>query len=152
MSKYFPERVWPRLVPKGSIMVSLFAPDGSQAYGVIGNISEGGAQVVAGVHIESGNRVLLRIGFDPEQPFATSGVVVWSRDASDDKHNSFVHGIQFVIDDPEQRERLRAILSDPQFVQPVVPGLEPTSDNLTNMMDDLGDELGKLGERIQEES
>ena len=47
VSKYQPERLWPRLVPKGSIMVSVYGPDSSQAYGVLGNVSEGGAQFVA---------------------------------------------------------------------------------------------------------
>jgi len=88
-------------------MVSIFAPDGTQAYGVIANISEGGAQVASGVVFEPESRVLLRIGFDPDEPFTTSADIVWVRDESDDKHkSSYVYGVLFLITDPEQRQRL----------------------------------------------
>ena len=135
-------------------MVSIFGPDGEQAYGVIANVSEGGAQVVAGVSFESGTSVLLRIGFDPSEPFATPADIVWVRDDSDDKHkSSWLYGVRFRIKDPEQLARLRGILSSPSFQQPVLPGQPaPSTSGLDNMMDDLGDELGKLGERIQEDS
>ncbi len=121
MSKYRPERIWPRLIPTGSVMVSIYGPDGHQAYGVISNISEGGAQCVAGVLFESGSRVLLRIGFDPEEPFSAQGEVVWCRDDSDAKHKSFV------------------------------PGAPATATGLDTMMTDLSDELSKLGEKIGDE-
>lgn len=134
-------------------MVSIFAPDGAQAYGVIANISEGGAQVAAGVLFEPESRVLLRIGFDPDEPFSTSADIVWMRDESDDKHkSSYVYGVRFLITDPEQQQRLREILESPNFQQPTIPGHEPTKSNLDNMMDELGDELGKLGERIRGDS
>lgn len=153
VSKYFPERVWPRLVPKGSVMVSIFGPDGDQAYGVITDVSEGGAQVAAGVAFESGSRILLRIGFDPAEPFATPAEIVWVRDDSDERHkSSYVYGVQFRISDPEQQARLREILISPTFEQPVLPGQSPTRSGLDKMMNDLGDELGKLGERMREES
>ena len=154
VSKYFPERLWPRLVPAGSVMVSIFGPDGEQAYGVITNVSEGGAQVVAGVCFESGSNVLLRIGFDPSEPFATPAEIVWVRDESDDKHeSSYLYGLRFRIKDPEQLVRLREILESSGFTQPVLPGQQPTTTvGLDNMMDELGDELGKLGEHIEKDS
>jgi len=154
VSKYFPERIWPRLVPKGSVMVSIFGPDGEQAYGVIANVSEGGAQVVAGVCFESGSNVLLRIGFDPSEPFATPADIVWVRDDSDEKHkSSWIYGVRFRIKDPEQKARLQQILSSPSFEQPVLPGQQAVpASGLDNMMDDLGDELSDLGERIENES
>ena len=123
VSKYQPERVWPRLVPKGSVMVSIYAPDGSQSYGVISDVSLGGARIVAGVGFQAGASLLLRIGFDPDAPYSTSSRVVWCRDESDEKHRaSFSHGVRFLISDPEQVERLRAILESPDFEQPVIPG------------------------------
>ncbi len=135
-------------------MVSIYGPDGQQAYGVIANVSEGGAQVVAGLCFESGSRVLLRIGFNPSEPFATPADVVWVRDESDDKHKStYVYGVRFRMKDPEQVARLREILEDPSFKQPVIPGQQRTTVvGLDNMMDDLGDELGKLGDRIEKDS
>ena len=123
VSKYQPERAWPRLIPKGSVMVSIYAPDGSQAYGVITNVSMGGAKIVAGVGFQADDSLLLRIGFDPDLPFSTSSRVIWSQDESDAKHRaSFSHGVQFLISEPEQVERLRAILESPDFKQPVLPG------------------------------
>jgi hypothetical protein len=135
-------------------MVSIFGPDGEQAYGVIANVSEGGAQVVAGVSFESGSNVLLRIGFDPSEPFATPAEIVWVRDDSDEKHkSSWVYGVRFRIKDPEQRDRLRSILMSPSFEPPVLPGQPaPSTSGLDNLMDELGDELSELGERIQDES
>jgi len=135
-------------------MVSIYGPDGEQAYGVIANVSEGGAQVVAGVNFESGSRILLRIGFDPTEPFATPADIVWVRNESNDKHkSSYVYGVQFRIKDPEQVARLREILLHPSFEQPVLPGQQAASTvGLDGMMNDLGDELGKLGERIEKDS
>ena len=136
-------------------MVSIHGADGEQAYGVIANVSEGGAQVVAGVSFESGSRVLLRIGFDPSEPFAASADIVWARDESDEKHkSSYIYGMQFRIKDPEQIARLRAILEDPNFKQPVFPSqLATPAAGLDSKMNDLGDELGKLDElRIQKDS
>ena len=80
---------------------------------------------------------------------------MWVRDESDDKHkSSYVYGVQFRIKDPEQLERLRSILSSPSFEQPVLPGqaAAPAAAGLDNMMSDLGDEFGKLGESLQEDS
>ena len=153
MTAYFPERIWPRLVPKGSVMVSVYGPSGEQAYGVLSDISEGGAQFVAGVLFEPGSRVLLRIGFNPDEPFSTSAEIVWTRDDSDAKHKAnFSHGVRFQIDDPEQRARLRAVLMSPDFVAPVVPGQTQQKEGLDTLVRDLGEELIELGDRIRNES
>ena len=45
-------------------MVSVYGPESEQAYGVLSDVSEGGAQFVAGVLFETKSRVLLRIGFN----------------------------------------------------------------------------------------
>ena len=122
MTKYRPERAWPRFVPNGSVTISIYGPDGKQAYGVITDVSVGGAKIVAGVGFPSGASLLLRIGFDPDQPYSTSGQVIWCRDESDATHDaSFSHGVRFMPSDPEQVERLRAILESPDFEQPVLP-------------------------------
>lgn len=153
MSKYRPERVWPRLVPKGSVMVSVYGPSSEQAYGVLSDISEGGASFVAGVLFDTKSRVLLRIGFNPEEPFSTPAEVVWTRDESDAKHKSnYIHGVRFKIEDPEQRARLRAILTSPEFARPIVPGAPREAQGLSNVVRELADELVELGDRIQNES
>jgi PilZ domain len=153
LSKYFPERTWPSLSHKGSVMVSIYGPKSDQAYGVLSDISTAGAQFVAGALFEPGSRVLLRIGFDPDEPFSTPADIIWLRDESDAGHKSnFVHGVRFRIDDPEQRERLRAILTSPDFITPVVPGKSRSATGLDSMVRDLSDELTELGERMEKET
>ena len=153
MTKYFPERTWPRLVPKGSVMVSVHGPSSGQAYGVLSDISEGGAQFVAGVLFDTNSRVLLRIGFNPEEPFSTPADIVWTRDESDARHRAnFAHGVQFRIEDLEQRERLRTILTSPEFGSPIGPGAHRTAPGLGEVVRDLAEELAGLGDRIRNES
>ena len=150
MSKYKPERAWPRVVPKGSVMVSVYGPSSEQAYGVLSDVSEGGASFVAGVLFETTSRVLLRIGFNPEEPFSTPAEIVWTRDESDAKRkSSYIHGARFRIEDPEQRDRLLAILTSPDFARPMVPGSPREAPGLSGMVRDLEIELG---DRIQNES
>ena len=153
MTKYFPERVWPRLVPKGSVTVSVYGPSSEQAYGFLSDVSEGGARFVAGVLFDTNSRVLLRIGFNPEEPFSTPADIVWTRDESDARHKAnFAHGVQFRIEDPEQRDRLRAILESAEFERPIRPGDPRESPGLGEVVRDLGEELAGLGDRIRNES
>jgi len=134
-------------------MVSVFGPASEQAYGVLSDVSEGGAQFVAGVLLDTNSRVLLRIGFDPEAPFSTLADIVWSRDESDARHKaSFVHGVQFRIEDPEQRDRLRAILASPAFEGQILHDAAGTAPGLGEVVRDLGAELAELGDRIRNES
>jgi hypothetical protein len=134
-------------------MVSVYGPNSDQAYGVLSDISEGGAQFMAGVLFETKSRVLLRIGFNPEEPFSTPAEIVWTRDESDAKHKAnYAHGVRFRIADPEQRERLRAILMSPDFAPPVVPGAPREAPGLSDVVRELADELVDLGDRIQNES
>lgn len=153
MSKYHPERKWPRLVPADSVMVSIFL-GAEQAYGLIANISEYGACVVSGVHFPPGSRVLLRIGFQPERdPFATEADVIWSRDESEASHNpTFVHGVKLCMLSAEQRSQLTSALSRPDFHAPVIPGKSAAdTGGLDAMMVDLNDDLDELGRKIVRE-
>jgi hypothetical protein len=134
-------------------MVSVYGPSSEQAYGVLSDVSEGGASFVAGVLFETTSRVLLRIGFNPEEPFSTPAEVIWTRDESDAKHKAnYIHGVRFRIEDPEQRERLRAILMSPEFAPPIVPGAPRETPGLSGVVRDLADELVELGDRIHNES
>lgn len=131
-------------------MVSMYRSSGTQAYGVIVDVSCSGAQVITGAQFDSGP-VLLRIGFDPEAPFATPAEIVWVRDDSDEKHkSSWVYGVRFCFTDDEQKARLLAIIDRPDFEQPVIPGQSPQRSGLDQMMNDLGEELGALGEHMRD--
>jgi len=112
-----------------------------------------GLVLVAGVLFDTNTRVLLRIGFNPDEPFSTPADIVWTRDESDARHKAnFAHGVRFRIEDPEQRDRLRAILTSPQFQRPIVPGAPRTAPGLGEVVRDLAEELVELGDRIQNES
>jgi hypothetical protein len=134
-------------------MVSVYGPSSEQAYGVLSDVSEGGAQFVAGVLFDTNSRVLLRIGFNPDEPFSIPADVVWTRDESDARHRAnYAHGVQFRIEDAEQRDRLRAILASPEFEKPIVPGAPGTAPGLDEVVRDLAEELVELGDRIRNES
>lgn len=150
MSKYRPERLWPRLVPTNSVMVSVFAGE-AQAYGLIANISEAGSCVVSGVHFEPGTPVLLRIGFEfPDNPFTTEAKIIWSRDETEPGQKAtFVHGVKFFLI-AEQRMQLRAILNRPGFKAPVIPGEDPSGTGKFHaMMVDLNEDLDQLATKVQ---
>ncbi len=134
-------------------MVSVYGPTSEQAYGVLSDVSEGGASFVAGVLFPTTSRVLLRIGFNPEEPFSTPAEIVWTRDESDAKHKAnYIHGVRFRVEDPEQRDRLRAILTSPEFTRPIVPGGPRKAPGFSEVVRDLADELVELGDRIQNET
>ncbi len=124
MTTYLPERVWPRFVPKGSIAVSIFGGEGEHGFGVLSDLSQGGARVVADDQFTLGCKVLLRIGFDPDAPFSLPGEIVWVQESQDPApSNSTAYGVKFRLEDPEQAARLVAILESPDFEPPAVPAL-----------------------------
>lgn len=76
------------------------------AFGILSDISVGGAQFLARLSFEPGSCMLLRIGFDPDPPFSTSADVMWIRGESDAKReSSFAHGVRFRIEDPDRPRR-----------------------------------------------
>jgi hypothetical protein len=92
---------------------------------------------------------LLRIGFDPDDPFSTEAKVIWSRDESDsEKKATFVHGLKFDMISQEQLHELKSILSRSDFHNPVVPGKASEEDELDAMMVDLTEDLDELGSTI----
>ncbi len=150
MSQYRPERLWPRLVPAESVMVSIFGP-GQKAWGLIANVSLAGACIVSGVEFRPGTEVLLRIGFDPDDPFTSQAKIVWTRDESEsNKKPTFVHGVKFLLVEEDQRRELKDILSRPGFVTPRIPGAPSVEGGgLDGMLVDLNDDLDELGARIR---
>lgn len=121
MGKYFPPRQWPRLVPTGSVSISIDC-SGSQTRGMLANISDAGACVVCSGHFERGSRFVVEIEIDSDKPpLTTEAEVVWSRDETEAIGvSTFVHGINFLMSD-EQKVELRAILKRPDFRPPIVP-------------------------------
>lgn len=115
MSKYLANRQFPRLVPQNSIPVSIHDGEHGQTFGLITNLSEGGASFGSGVAYPAGAKILLRIRFDADaEPFVTEATVAWSREEQGNK-KGFVHGVKFSILEEEQLEQLRLTLQRPEF-------------------------------------
>ena len=93
--------------------------------------------MVAGVALQPGAQVLLRIGFDPQgDPFTTEAEVMWSREDSESKEKTtYVHGIKLHITEEEQRARLRDILSRPDFQKDETYGSGRPTAELTDAQD-----------------
>lgn len=115
MTKYVPERAYPRVVPAGSLYVSIFGAADEPASGSIANLSMGGAQVLTRASLALGERVLLRIAFEEDTPFSIPGNVVWHRDDVSPSGEE-AYGVRFRIADPDQRARLEAVLASSKFV------------------------------------
>lgn len=115
MSKYLANRQFPRLVPLNSIPVSIHDGEHGQMFGLVTNLSEGGASFASGVAYAAGSKILLRISFDRDaEPFVTEGTVAWSRE-EEGKNKGFVHGVKFSILEEAQIKVLRATLQRPEF-------------------------------------
>jgi hypothetical protein len=121
MGKYFPPRKWPRLVPTGSVFVSIDC-SGSHTRGMLANISEAGACVVCSGHFERGSRFVLNIEVDSDKPpFTAESEVIWSRDETAAIGvPTFVHGVDFRLSD-EHKTGLRTVLNRPNFRPPIEP-------------------------------
>jgi hypothetical protein len=134
-------------------MVSVYGPDSGQTYGLLSDISEAGAQFVAGVLFDTKSRILLRIGFNPEEPFSTPAEVVRTSDGGAAKHEpNYSHEVRFRFEDPEQRQRLRTLLESPEFARLRKPGASRQAAGLSNAIRDLADEVADLGDRTRNES
>ncbi len=119
MSKYLANRQFPRLVPQNSIPVSIHDGEHGQTFGLITNLSEGGASFDSGVAYAAGSKILLRISFDREaEPFVTEARIAWSRKAEGSNANPsvrFLHGVKFANMEEDQRSELQTILNRPEF-------------------------------------
>ncbi len=117
MSKYRPERFWPRLVPKNAITVSIYNRELGHAYGLITNLSEQGACIDTGAHFEPGTTVLLQIRFNSDtDPFVIEAEIVWSREQSHSgKPQGFLHGAKFSFTADEQRFILNGVVNSLEF-------------------------------------
>ena len=151
MSKYRPERDWPRLVPLNKTTVSIHEKKIGQIFGVLGDISDLGASIIVDAHIESNTLVLLRIGFrNLPDSFVTEAQVIWTRQEPGST-STFTHGVIFCLTEEAQRSQLRTILDSKDFK------LAHSADSaslgpgaLDNMMVDLTEDLDKLGSKCHE--
>ena len=101
------ERRAVRITPRSAITVVIENQGLPFAYGVVANISEGGACVWTNGHFEVGDRLVLRLSFARElQLFQAEGVVIWGK-----QQTAVRYGLQWAPVGPPSQERLRRLIS-----------------------------------------
>jgi hypothetical protein len=104
------ERANARFVPNRSVTVAFEGRDSTRAYGVVANISEGGACVWSDAHLTAGERVRLAVSF-ARAPLAVGAdaQIVWTGPGS--KPGASRYGVRWDAEAPES-ESLRRLISE----------------------------------------
>lgn len=95
-----------RVVPRSPITVAIEEDGEPFAYGVVANISVGGACIWTDAGLEAGRKLMLRLSFPRgSQPIEAEGVVVWGEPRSEGRTGALRYGLQFLgrSDGPEGR-------------------------------------------------
>jgi uncharacterized protein (TIGR02266 family) len=99
-----------RIVPRSPITVAIQDGGVPKAYGVVANISEGGACIWTDVSLEPGHDVRLRLSFPKgSQPLDARGVVVWCEPKGEE--NSRRYGLQWRDRSAARMARLKAVIA-----------------------------------------
>jgi uncharacterized protein (TIGR02266 family) len=105
------ERSAVRIVPRNPITVALQEASAPFAYGVVANISEGGACIWTNARLEPGRSVALRLSFPKgSQPLHAEGVVVWSQAKTEGGAEGVRYGLQWSAQSAGRRERLARMI------------------------------------------
>jgi hypothetical protein len=105
-----PERSAVRVVPRNPITVALQEAGTPFAYGVVANISDGGACIWTDAELQSGRRVSLRLSFSRgSQPLDEEGVVVWGGPQGEGGGGRY--GLQWSGQTTDRRRRLSRMIS-----------------------------------------
>lgn len=104
------ERASARFVPSRSVMVAFEGRDKPRAYGVVANLSDGGACVWTDARLEAGQQVALSISFArASRPVPAEARVVWS--APDTGAGARRYGVEWDPNTPEA-PHLRRLISE----------------------------------------
>ena len=104
-----PLRGTSRFVPRGSVTVALETRIHPTAYGVVANLSRGGACVWTDAGVEVGQELSLSLSFAYDTlPVPTEGLVVWT--APLNGHAGRCCGVQWKSLPDEDRERLHEMI------------------------------------------
>ncbi len=102
------ERANARFVPRRSVTVVFEGRDTSRAYGVVANLSEGGACVWSDAHLKAGQRVTLTVSFArASRPVPAEVRIVWTGPGS--RPGASRYGVQWDADTPETQQLHRLI-------------------------------------------
>ncbi len=97
-----------RIVPRSPITVAIQDGGIPFAYGVVANISEGGACIWTDASLEPGRNVSLRLSFPRgSQPLDAEGVVVWVKPRGDERSRRY--GLQWRDRSAARLARLKTI-------------------------------------------
>ena len=99
-----------RIVPRSPITVAIQDAGVPFAYGVIANISEGGACIWTDVSLEPGHDVSLRLSFPRgSQPLDAQGIVVWCEPRGDERSRRY--GLQWRDRSAARLARLKTVIA-----------------------------------------
>ncbi len=98
-----------RWTPQQTVVLTVHDHQILPSYGVLNDITEGGASIVNDHLLETGRSVRLKLGLNERgEPFETEARIVWSRN---DLPIGALHGIEFTGLSEARRAELRALLA-----------------------------------------
>jgi len=104
------ERANTRFVPRRSVTVAFEGRDNARAYGVVANLSEGGACVWSDAHLQPGQDILMAVSFaKASRPVPSNARIVWSGPGS--KPGASRYGVEWDQASPEAAH-LRRLISE----------------------------------------
>lgn len=104
-----PLRGTSRFVPRGSVTVAIESFRNPTGYGVVANLSRGGACVWTNAGVEVGQEVSLSLSFACDTlPVPTEGRVVWTAPLRG--HEGSCCGVQWNSEPSHDRERLHEMI------------------------------------------
>jgi uncharacterized protein (TIGR02266 family) len=101
-----------RVIPRSPITVAIQTDGEPFAYGVVANISVGGACIWTDAGLEPGRKLTLRLSFPRgSQPMEAEGVVVWGEARSQGRSGALRCGLQFLDRSADPQGRLAKLIS-----------------------------------------
>lgn len=102
-----------RIVPRRPITLALQDAGAPVAYGVVANISAGGACIWTNARLDPGRSVAVRLSFPKgSQPLDVEGVVVWGGAPGGAPTEGIRYGLQWSGETPGHQQRLARMILD----------------------------------------
>jgi hypothetical protein len=100
-----------RIVPRSPITVAIQEGGAPKSYGVVANISDGGACIWTDARLEPGTTLSLRLSFPRRsQPLDADGVVVWGEPRGEARARRY--GVEWADRSSPRHDRLKAVIAD----------------------------------------
>jgi hypothetical protein len=118
-----PERLTARIVPARPITVAIAEEDArTVVYGVLGNLSEGGACLWTDGFLRVGMHLRLQVSFaHPEEMHEVTGLVVWGQVCRGNTGETRKYGLEWQGTPLAARQRLRELASRPVVLPDDLP-------------------------------